>query len=81
MKINCHIHQIITLDVDEPVFERIYRAHTEIDGYTTEEDYEEALEIVEAMTGLPFCVDEAPETPCIFSVTTANDDVSLLETC
>ena len=81
MKINCHIHQIITLDVDEPVFERIRHAHTELDGYAIEEDYEEALEIVEAMTGLPFCTDITPDTPCIFSVTTVDDDVSLLETC
>lgn len=81
MKINCHVHQIITLDVDKPVFERIWRAHTEFAGYAPSEDYDEALEIVEAMTGLPFCVDETPEVPYIFSVTTADDDVSLLETC
>lgn len=81
MKINCHVHQIITLEVDEPVFERVKCAHTEIDGYATEEDYEEALEIIEAMTGLPFNVEGTPETPCIFSVTTTDDDVPILETC
>lgn len=81
MKINCHIHQVITLDVDEPVFERIKLAHVEIDGYATEEDYGEAREIVEAMTGLPFCTDRTPEAPCIFSVTAADDDTFLLETC
>lgn len=70
----------IEADVNNNVFEELRELHKE-DTIGTEDQYAQAIEIVEKLVGLPFYdnPDAIDGKPCILSVSEFYDDTIILE--
>lgn len=70
----------IEADVDNNVFEELRELHKE-DTLGTEDQYEQAIEIVEKMVGVPFYTNPnfTIGQPNIFSVSGFYDEIPILE--
>lgn len=70
----------IEANVNDNVFEELRELHKQ-DVWGTEDQYKQAIEIVEKMVGLPFYANsyDIEGKPCISSVSEFYDDTIILE--
>lgn len=74
------IYITVEADVTEKVFEELKELHEKPEyAVGTEEQYNQAVEIVEKIVNLPFYTDAEDGKPCISTVCDAKNETIILE--